>query len=269
MNNAVVRDLVLLREVELDVVRLALTTPWRAWAQTWGVDGAADVTLTASVAGDSHADLAAQQWQALSPSGGASAAWVHVPAAMRASLAAQLVGRSSKAPLPAQDFALVAAEAALVDLFKRLSEQLQSAQTSAAAYADDEGARAQAWSALSGAVLVTESRSGLQCLLARQSYQSLLPKTSVSGVTKPPIGLLVTLAKQRVPVTLGLGEVDIPVSDLLGLQVGDVIQFPTRLSDELPLSVAAELVPVPALRCQLGQRDGHLAVKLASKTKAA
>ncbi|MES2089664.1 MAG: FliM/FliN family flagellar motor C-terminal domain-containing protein [Pseudomonadota bacterium] len=271
MSNEMVRDLFLLRDAELDAVRLALTAPWQSWAQAWGVTNAIDARLTARAASDLQDELVALKWQPVSPAAGAVLEWVHVPASMRAALAAQLLGRSSKAALPAEDFALLAADAALADLFKRLSAALPSAAaaSSAAGYTDAEGARAQACSPLSGAVLLAEPIFGMQCLLARQAYQSLVPTSGLAAPSKAPVGLISTLAKQRVPITLGLGEVDIPVSDLLGLQVGDVIQFPTRLSDELPLAVAAEVVPKPALRCQLGQRDGHLAVKLVAKTKAA
>lgn len=263
MSQADIRDLALVRDTELGLVQQALTTPWRAWAHAWGLDLPVDAALVASAVGSGEplADHAGLAWQAISTTPPGLAAWVHVPSGWRSKLAAQLVGRSTKSPMPDQDFALAAADRALADLLQRWRQALPE-PTAWPAHASPD----QAWSAYSGALLLTEPRSGLRCLLGRAAYRALLPKATVS-VAAPPVGLLPTLAQYRLPVTLGLGEVEIPMSDLLGLQTGDVIQFPTRLSDDLPLTLAADVAPVPALRCQLGQLDGRLAVKVVAKAK--
>ncbi|MDO9005731.1 MAG: FliM/FliN family flagellar motor C-terminal domain-containing protein [Aquabacterium sp.] len=263
MSQAEIRDLALVRDNELGLVQQALTSPWRDWAHAWGLDLPVDATLVASAVsgGESLADPAGLTWQAVSTTPPSLAAWVHVPSGWRSKLAAQLVGRSTKSPMPDEDFALAAADRALADLLQRWRQALPEPTASL-----DAATPEQALSTYSGALLLTEPRSGLLCLLGRSAYRALLPKAA-TPVATPATGLLPTLAQHRLPVTLGLGEVEIPMSDLLGLQTGDVIQFPTRLSDDLPLTLAASVAPAPALRCQLGQLEGHLAIKVVAKAK--
>lgn len=263
MSQAEIRDLALVRDTELGLIQQALTAPWRAWAHAWGLDLPVDAALVASAvsSGEALADHAGLTWQAVSTTPPGLAAWVQVPSGWRSKLAAQLVGRSTKSPMPDEDFALTAADRALGDLLQRWRQALPEPAGSPGPATPE-----QAWSAYSGAVLLTEPRSGLRCLLGRAAYLALLPKATVPA-TPSPAGLLPTLAQHRLPVTLGLGEVEIPMSDLLGLQTGDVIQFPTRLIDDLPLTLSADVAPVPALRCQLGQLEGHLAIKVVARAK--
>ncbi|RZL01580.1 MAG: FliM/FliN family flagellar motor switch protein [Rubrivivax sp.] len=265
MSTPVTRDLTLLRDAESALVQQALTPAWRQWAQDWGLELPADAALVASPANAASGDLAAASWQAL-PS--TQAAWVHMPAGWRTSLAAELIGRTAKAPLPEDDLSLTVADKALADLLQRWGQVLP-AQAIAPGVPQAQARPEQAWLPYAGAVLLTDPRSGLYCLLGRDAYRALLPKPKASAAASAPVGLLGILARHHLPVSLGLGEVEIPVSDLLGLQTGDVIQFPVRLSDELPLTVAADVRPVPALNCQLGQRDGRLAIKVVAKAKAA
>jgi flagellar motor switch/type III secretory pathway protein FliN len=264
MSTPLIRDLALPRDAELALVQQALSQPWRQWAEAWGLELPADATLVVSRANlestDADADLAALDWQA----GPSSAAWTHVPTAWRARLAAELVGRSSKAPLPEGDLSLAVADRALADLRQRWREALPAQQGQGL-----QASLAQAWLPYSGALVVTDPGSGLRCLLVHEAYRALLPQAKAPATTSAPTGLLSVLARHRLPITLGLGEVEIPVSDLLGLQTGDVIQFPIRLSDELPLTLAADVRPAPALNCQLGQLEGHLAIKVVAKAKAA
>jgi flagellar motor switch/type III secretory pathway protein FliN len=266
MSQAVTRDLALLRPTDLTLVEQALTSPWRQWAEAWGLELPIDAALVASAPGPESAALSDLGWQPLHSASPSLAAWTHVPADWRAKLAAQLIGRSGKASLPEDDFSLAAADRALDDLLQRWRQALPEA--SAAQGGAYPVQVEQAWLPYAGAVLLTESRSGLMCLLGREAYHPLLPQAKAAAAATVPSGLLRTLAQHRLPVSLGLGEVEIPVSDLLGLQTGDVIQFPIRLSDELPLTLAADASPAPALTCQLGQLDGRLAIKVVAKAKA-
>jgi flagellar motor switch/type III secretory pathway protein FliN len=267
MSQALTRDLALLLATDLTLLEQTLAQPWRQWAEAWGLDLPLDAALAASAAGPDSAELADLNWQAFPSARPSLAAWTHVPTDWRARLAAQLIDRSSKAALPEGDFSLAAADRALADLLQRWRQALPEP-----AFAQDAGYPAQAeqaWLPYAGAIVLTEPRSGLRCLLGRSAYRALLPQAKASATAAAPSGLLRTLAQHRLPITLGLGEVEIPVSDLLGLQTGDVIQFPIRLSDELPLTLAADVSPAPALTCQLGQLDGRLAIKVVAKAKAA
>ncbi|MGC4061433.1 MAG: FliM/FliN family flagellar motor C-terminal domain-containing protein [Aquabacterium sp.] len=255
------RDLFLVRDEERQAVQTRVRDALLAWAKEWVPQAATWVpALDVSCATESEIGLPTAAWQARGRAASASAgSWAQVGDAARRRLASMLVGRESTSPLADADWAVQAAAAAWDDLNTRL---LGTAMEADAAQPD--------LARLSGAIVVRETSLDVAWVWARSAYAQ--PAGTGANVIKATAGVAAltgSLGAQSVPVRAGLGEVDIAMADLLALQVGDVIRFPIALEGLVPLHIGAQAGTPPAAQAQLGQMDGHVAVKLVSKHSAA
>ncbi len=236
MNTATVRDLIPVRDRDVQQRLQEAAAVVQAWAAQW---------LPAEAA-----------WQPQLAVGCSTAApltdvppvWAHACDAARARLAALLVGRAPGLPLSDDDWASQAAGSALADLHARMS---------AKAWGLAQEGRAPDLRKLSGAIVVTESSLGLHWV-----WQS-------SPVTPPQSGQTAALTDcvktQQVRLSAGLGEVEIAVADLLALQMGDVIRFPALLKAPVPLALGTDgEMKASPLSAQLGEWHGRVAIKLSS-----
>jgi flagellar motor switch protein FliM len=122
---------------------------------------------------------------------------------------------------------------------------------------------------LSGVLLVVERRLGL-CWAFLPSSSNDANSASAAAKRAPErlSTVLSGVTSHRLRLGVGLGDVEIQVSDLLALQPGDVIRFPSQLQGSVPVSVAITGKVTQAALAQLGQQDGHLAVKFLSQHRA-
>lgn len=229
-----VRDLILVRVKDREQCLQAAKDVLKQWAEDWLPANAGwqpDVQVsccTESGMDDVPADLA------------------HGLPLAKTRLAALLVGRERGQPLSEADWALQSAAAALSDLNSRMQSQAKCLQV--------DGSKPDLRK-LSGGIVAKEQSLGL--VWAWQSPAAVAAKPgAIDGVTS-------SVQKQRVKLAAGLGEVEIAVSDLLALQVGDVIRFPALLKSLVPLSIgAADQFTSAPVSAQLGARHGHVAIKL-------
>lgn len=236
MSTEQVRDLILVPEGLRLQREQAAVAVLRDWAAEW-IPG--DANWQASVqsvcATEAAVDAAAHDFAPASD-------------AAKARLAALMIGRERGQALPDSDWALQSAAAAL-----------ESLQTRMAAVAPGFAAPGQQpdLRKLSGVIVVKEQSLGLSWAWATPVAEPAKPG-SVSAVSS-------FLAQQGVALAVGLGEVEIAVADLLALQIGDVIRFPSLLKSPVPLSIGTPgQTKLSPLRAKLGERDGHVAIQLAS-----
>lgn len=262
MSAVLTRDLFLVRDQERQALKERTREALLAWAKEWLPNaGAWSPALEVSCSTESQAESPSGTWLAFGKAGGQKAeAWSQVSEAAQARLASLLVARESTAPLAETDWAVQAASAALVDLHGRLLGAVVTAD------ADQPDLKP-----LSGAIVVREKTLGATWVWSRGAYASAKAATSALAAKGAPGVAALTdgLGQQRVVVSAGLGEVEIPVADLLALQIGDVIRFPATLKGQVPLSIGSSDERQHAAQVQLGQLDGHVAVKLVSKHSAA
>lgn len=266
-SQAPVRDLVLLSDKALGSIRTQLMNHWQAWATAWC--GVPDASVT-----DEAFDLDVRRVaDALEPlpdpsvwrtSGAASSLWRHAADASVQAFARQLVRRAS-GPFPGDgDWALGAARAALADLEVRWTGAVATAKP----IAGDVVPLADALHPALGGVLASVPALGIHWLLSPALYRAWLPAGDAKAQPLPaPIAgkLAEVLKPGALSLELGIGHVDIAVTDLLELRVGDVVRFPTRLDEPLPLvAPKADGQRDELMRARLGHREGRLAVQVVS-----
>lgn len=259
MSQPDVRDLRLVsarvRSELLDTARLAWSD-WAAeclpsattWTPTFEVQHVAETALPLP-AGDWQAHGGHASQGALSLTG-----WSQWTERGRQQLAARLVQRhASAAPLPEGDWALAAADQAWQALNERMLGPVMPMSDAATASPDT-----RPWS---GVVFVSEP-----ILDARWAWR--MPARPSSAQPGAPVSrsVLDCVAHRSLRLRAELGEVDIPLSDLLALQVGDVVRFPAGTGQGVPFTLG-EAAHV-AGRGQLGLIDGHLAMRLSSPSSA-
>lgn len=262
--STVIRDLHLVSDKDLELLVGKAREVLTAWAQEW-LPGAASwaPTLEASctnAGGLNEPPRAGWHGYAKSPIQPVTMWAAHSDTALTI-LAALLVGRQSTAPMDDADWALQVAAKALDELHARLlGEPLPASE----AQPDLQ--------LLSGVALVQEKTLGLSWIwqagtLERHSAVALADGSGDSNSHVQPI--LSSLASQSVRLSVGLGEVEIPVADLAGLQTGDVIRFPALLKGAVPVVLGSKGAEKPVMQAQLCQLNGHVAVKLVSKQTVA
>lgn len=234
MSTPAVRDLILVRDKDREQCQQTVQAVLKQWAGDWlpaDADWQADVQVSCCTE---------------SAMVGQVPEWTLDPLTVRARLAALLVGRERGQALSESDWALQSAAAALSDLDIRMQTQGHCLQVAGV----DADLRK-----LSGVIVAREQTLGLAW--AWQSSAAAAGKPgAVDDITS-------CVHAQRVKLVVGLGEVEIAVSDLLALQVGDVIRFPAPLKSPVPLSIgAADQLKLAPLSAQLGARHGHVAIKL-------
>jgi hypothetical protein len=262
--SAVIRDLYLVRDKDLDQLESKAREALTAWARDWLPGAPKWAPVLEALATNSSALQAPQcmGWHGFARGMAQHATmWAAQSEATLARLAAQLVGRQSTAPMADADWALQAAATAVDDLHARLLGQPLPADTALPEL-----------QALSGAVLLHETSLGLNWIWAASAHAGhkstgLATAANISTVHLQPISS--GLASQAVLLTVGLGEVEIPMADLVALQTGDVIRFPALLKGSVPVAFGPGGAEIPTAQAQLGQRDGHVAVKLVSKQTVA
>lgn len=251
MSQPAVRDLKLVSERNrsdlLDSVRLAWSN-WAAnclpsatiWTPTFDVHPVAEALLSSPGGG-------AGDWQARG--GQALAGWSQWSERGRQQLAARLVQRGPSAPaLPEGDWALAAADRA----WSALNEQLLGP----AMHAPDESDALPDTRPWSGVVFITEP-----VLDARWAWRVPAPASTVP--LEPIRRSVIDCVRHRsLRLRADLGEVDITLADLLALQVGDVVRFPSTDRQGVPFQVGDS--NRIAGHGQLGMIDGHLALRLSS-----
>jgi Type III flagellar switch regulator (C-ring) FliN C-term len=257
MNAVTVRDLHLIRESDKVAIQQRVTTSLKAWWQQWLPSGADDSLVLEAAAFD---QLACDwlhgkcNWRARCQSDADDAiAWSATQDGAIERLASLLLGRESTRALSDKDWAMAAA----ADALRALDDAILGGCDKKADCPPDLGA-------LSGVLLVLERRLGL-CWAFSPEAMSPAGVSKVPPVYKPVEPLLEGVSAQPIQVSVGLGEVDIQVSDLVALQPGDVIRFPSQLQGAVLVSIGAAGQTALAAQAQLGQQDGHLAVKLLAK----
>lgn len=256
-SETIVRDLAPVRSQELAQRERSARDVLKAWAADWlpadaGWQPEVQAVCSTESAIETPTDSGSGAWQG---HGKASSAWAGASDLASARLAALMSGRERTSPaLPETDWAWQAAGNALADLHARM---LGGEPTTGAMTANDGGPDLRR---LSGVTVVKEASLGLSWAWAAVPPETGKPVTAVQALTD-------SLKTQRVQVAVGLGEVDITMSDLLALQIGDVIRFPALLKSPVPLSIGAgEQGAKQAGQVQLGQQGGHVAVKLSSSS---
>lgn len=268
---APVRDLVLLSDKALGSIHAQLMNHWQAWATAWC--GVPDASV-ADEAFDLDVRRVADVLEPLPDpsvwctSGEAASLWRYAADASVQAFARQLVRRASGPFSGDGDWALGAARAALADLEVRWTGAVATAKP----VASDAVPLANALHPALGGVLVSVPALGIHWLLAPALYRAWLPARDIKAqpLAAPVGGQLAEVLKPgALSLELGIGHVDIAVTDLLELRVGDVVRFPTRLDEALPV-----VVPKPdgqrdeLMRGRLGHRDGRLAVQVVSSARS-
>lgn len=256
MTAALVREVHLPREQELLLLEQRVLDVMAAWARDWLP--AADLwTPQVSVSMEPAAETSDVPWRAFSKGGGLKAqAWASDSDRTKARLAALLVERESTDPLPPSDWAVSAALAALDELNVRLLGSPLSA--------DQAQPDLRAWS---GVLLVREESLSLCWAFAPEAYAGDRPTVPAAPAAIQPLTL--GLSRQKVQLSVGLGDVEIAVADLMALQTGDVIRFPALLKGSVPVSIELQGEETQIAQAQLGQQGGRVAVRLLSKQTVA
>ena len=168
----------------------------------------------------------------------------------RQHLAARMVGRpGATAPIPDNDWALRAADEAWRRLNERLLGPLLPHPDAAVTTPDN-----RPWS---GVLIVSEPSLGA-------IWAWRLPPASAKPVAPLQQTILACLHARDLSLQAELGEVDISLAELLSLQVGDVVRFPSGHKEGVPFMLNAQ-ARVAGL-AQLGQMDGHLAVRFSQSS---
>lgn len=253
MNEAPVRDLLLVPEgVQLQLLETAKTA-LASWAVDW---------LSAASSWTPQLTVISMPAQSLEPSaagwvphGGETAtAWSLLSKSARTALANRLLQREATASLPVEDWAWAASDRAWSSLCERLLGP-----------ARHECDGAPDLRPLSGVTVVKEATMGLMW-----AWGATIPAPRAMPLSPTLTPLIACLARERVPVQAGLGDVDIPVSDLLALQVGDVVCFPTKLNGTVPIQIGSVKQKTGQLvQAHLGQQGDHMAIRLLSTQKSA
>lgn len=261
MNDQKIRDLFLVREGERQALERKAREVVKAWASEWLPDTTTWAPqLETACATEASLHAPHDNWFAQGAAGVHEAqAWsAAVSDATVPRLAAMLLGRESHTPLSDTDWAMQSAKVALNDLHARM---LGAPLTGSASKPDLQR--------LSGAVMVCERSLGLTWVWSRSAYAPMANKATALPPAQATAALTAGLGAQRVQVSAGLGEVEIDMSELMALQMGDVIRFPSKLKGPILVDIGAPGHAKHAAQAQLGQRDGHVAIKLTSKSSAA
>lgn len=253
MNEVPVRDLLLVPEcAQLQLLETAKSA-LASWALDWLSDASSwtpQLTLISvsaqslepSVAGwVSHGVETATGWSLLSERA-------------RTALTNRLLQREATASLPAEDWAWSASDRAWGALCERLLGPARHACDSAPDLRP-----------LSGVTVVKETTMGLMW-----AWCSTIPEPRAMPLSPTLTPLIACLPRERLPVQAGLGDVDIPVSDLLALQVGDVVCFPAKLNGTVPIQIGSVTQMAGQLvHAHLGQQGDHMAIRFLSTQKSA
>jgi flagellar motor switch/type III secretory pathway protein FliN len=261
MSNATVRDLRLVPESVKASIQERLNGALMDWWQTWlplGVHQLPEVEF--SVFEDIACDWVTcdLKWQARRSAGvDGVMGWSASQTGAAQRLCAWLLGKDTHEPSEG-DVAMSAALHAI----EELNEIILGGCDSHAAVSPD-------LQVLSGVLHVVERRLGLCWAIVPGSFRT--DRLATAAVSKAPEQLRSVVdgvTNQHIQVSVGLGDVDIQLSDLLALQAGDVIRFPSQLQGSVPVSVSASGKVTQAASGQLGQQDGHLVVKLLAQHRA-
>lgn len=231
----------------LDTVQLA----WSRWASSF-LPQATTWTPTFEVQPMAETALPPPdgEWQAHGEH--ALAGWSQWTARGRQQLAARLVQRAPTAPaLPDNDWALAAADHAWSELNKQLLGPTLPPTEVAMASPDT-----RPWS---GVVFISEP-----ILEARWAWR--LPP--LSAAESPDVTIrrsaIDCVNHRTLRLQAELGEVDITLADLLALQVGDVVCFPSGQVQGVPFKLGDKAHA--AGHGQLGLIDGRLALRLSAQS---
>ncbi len=255
MSQPAVRDLRLVSERTRSDL---LDTAHQAWS-TWAAEclpAATSWSPTFEVQGVDEAGLvlASGDWQAHGAQ--SLAGWSQWSERGRQQLAARLVQRhASAAPLPEGDWALAAADRAWSLLTEQLLGPVLPAPDASEASPDT-----RPWS---GVVFISEP-----VLEARWAWRLPARVPSAQPAAATGRSILDCVGHRSLRLQAELGEVDITLADLLALQAGDVVRFPASTGQGVPFTLgqgdqnAGPATGRVAGRAQLGQIDGHLALRL-------
>lgn len=247
--NECVRDIHLSTSNELQAIKRRIVQSLLEWSINWGV---ADLELSVVAA-----DAVTSNWAAVS-----NGIWYQEGDQADQALARLLSGAPDKVRFPAGDWTLQAAAKALTELNQALTDM---------AVVGPVPSIDEVQKPLSGAVRLTSAQLGRTWLFSRDVTKELLGAAEVKSHPVALRPVLSTVSREPVQIQLGLGQVEIALSDLQSLQVGDVVRFPTELKRALPLAVSAN--GQPAIECDvfaaLGQSDGHLTIQIQTKTAVA
>jgi flagellar motor switch/type III secretory pathway protein FliN len=179
-------------------------------------------------------------------------------------LAHLLVSADAEQAMPAHDWSLGAAEQLITQLNACLG-QVSSAASPSMGYPSSQ--LATALMPFSGAVVLDMSALGMRWLLLHSTYQNCLQSAAPSKANEKPAPLSAAglVSDQHLTLEVGLGQVDISVAELMGLQVGDVVRFPALLDTPLAAEIVSAHPSVCLLKVELGQRQSRLAVKVVDK----
>lgn len=271
MTQAGTRDILLWSDSALQRLLAAVREVWRTRASAWLPAGRrADDGLQVQPLLDHQPDIAASlaNWRACGmTTDGEVSAWRGHDDNGAVALACQLVEREQASLPSSDDWALDAAWALLNDIEAgwRMTEHLLPEET---------GQRSMDIHPLAGAVILSHPRLGLRWLLSPTMARTLAgpgsreaPGTPAAQMPAPPWTSL--LSKQRIGLSVGLGHVDIAVADLLELRSGDVVRFPALLKEPLRVQLPQAQGGGDVLTAQLGQHNGHTALKVVGKPPAA
>lgn len=90
-------------------------------------------------------------------------------------------------------------------------------------------------------------------------------RDEASSRLSPLVPLLSAARQASVPLSVGLGSIELELAHLLELQPGDVLCLQARLTDRLPVTLAGQPFDVrPMAQGSLGHLDHHKAVQLVS-----
>lgn len=90
------------------------------------------------------------------------------------------------------------------------------------------------------------------------AYLPGIDPKSVEETAQPAAALPAHLGEVSVSIAARLGSAEVPLSDLLAIEVGDVIPLELPIGSEL--SVVVE--EIPSLRAEFGHTDGQLALRI-------
>ncbi len=251
MSTLEVRDLILVEQAALQTLAERGNAVLLAWAADWLAPGLCDWQPDVSVDCSNVAalDLPESEWLSTSPqAAGSRTAWAMAASpVVKAKLAGILLGQLSGGVATLGDWAIQTAEDALHDLNLRML----GAEVEAGGSQPD-------LTLYSGVTLLQDRKLGLSWVWAPVRHQFNPTPEALTPLNRG-------LRGQKVCLIAGLGEVEVSVAELLALQPGDVLCFPDALHGPVHWSIEHATVPVPrSARADLGQVDGHVAIRLTS-----
>lgn len=276
-----VRDLAWVPHSQRSALQRALEQAVDLWHRHWVADrtGAAASCLVREADDGLDAD-----WQADPDVSRNKVWWRHDPET-RGRVAAMLMGRDSAQDASAgEDWALAIVDDALLDLRARVSQALglntlEAQGASGQLYEASPGSDGwQGWlRPYAGGLIAEIQPAGLQCLMASNAYarfQAADHAAAVKDATIVPMGHW--LKPARIGLSLELGTIDVTVSDLSALRIGDVVRFPARLEEPLSARITPSATCAPAsghappgaadltltLAGDLGHLGDHVALRL-------